>query len=168
MEHQRPRLGSWDHCRGGRAHRFWGRGTLVVLICLPAAGCFSHRPIESHGSAPGDRVRAHLASETALETGRRIGRPISTVEGRILFADQDSLRVDVGWRGLYAGTAFEDRRDTLTFRHRQILYLERRELSRERSAIVGLGVVAFVVAVFQWLDLGGGVEGSPAPGPPEV
>lgn len=168
MDPQVSDLGSPSRHTNGCEDRRPCRLALVVLLSLLTTGCFSHVPLENLTPGRGDRVRAHLTSETAREISRRVGHPITTIEGRILFADVDSLRISAGWRGLYAGTPFEPRRDTLAFATGEILHLERRELSRSRSAVVALGIAALIVAMFQWLDLGGSTEGTPVPGPPEV
>jgi len=73
----------------------------------------------------------------------------------------DSLVLDVGWGAVYAGTVFEGRRDTLSFHRHDLLEVDRREFSRRRTALVGAGVVALVVAAWAGISGGGDITDEP-------
>ena len=119
------------------------------------ASCFSYQPLIETAPTPGDRVRVRLSVSAASQLSDWVGQPIRSVEGTVLYANPDSLRLDVGWGALFAGTRFEGRRDTLTFAERDILGIDRRELSKGRTALVGAGAVAAVVALFRGIRGGG-------------
>ncbi len=137
---------------------------LALLLLLALSGCYAYVPVVDDGLTPGDDVRLRLSAPTATTVSERIGRPIRSVEGPLLLLSSDSLRVNVGWGAIYAGTVFEGRRDTLQFHRSQILEVDRREFSRFRTGLAAAALTAGVVALIRAITAGG--QGTPDPGEP--
>lgn len=149
------------HARRSRAARVVGGS---ILLLATAAACHSYRPMIDEAPAPGDDVRIQVASETAAQLTERVGQPVRRVRGTVLDSGPgEGLTVDVGWGALYAGTPLEGRRDTITFRPDEVLEVDRRELSRLRTGLLGAGAMAAVVAIFRGFQ----GEATPGPGPTE-
>lgn len=137
---------------------------LALLLLLALSGCYAYVPVVDDGLTPGDDVRLRLSAPTATTVSERVGHPIRSVEGPLLVLTSDSLRVDVGWGAIYAGTVFEGRRDTLQFHRSQVLEVDRREFSRVRSGLAAAALTAGVVALIR--SITGGGQGRPDPGDP--
>lgn len=132
-----------------------GIGLPVVLAALTA--CYSFQPAVGGGVEPTEDVRVRLSHEQALELSEMTGRELRSLRGRVLRAEEDSVTLDVGWGGVYAGTVFEGRRDTLSFHRRDLVEIDRREFSWVRTALVAGGVgVALGILVGQIAGGGGG------------
>jgi hypothetical protein len=133
---------------------------LLFLACVGVlAGCYAYVPVVGEDPAPGDDVRFRLAAPAAGELSDRVGRPIRAVEGPLIGLTPDSLRLDVGWGAIYAGTVFEGRRDTLQFHRSQVLEVDRKEFSRTRTGILAAAFGAVVVLVIRAIS--GGGQGEP-------
>lgn len=141
---------------------------LLLVLLLALAGCYTYQPVGGVVPAPGERIRLDLSDEGSARISRRIGYPIQRLEGRVIEAEPSSLLLGVSWGGIYAGTPFEDRRDTLSFRESDYFRLERRRLNVARTGAFGLGVVAVLAIVYQWLDIGESSTNGPVIPPPEV
>lgn len=97
-----------------------------------------------------------LSNETSLRLSQQVGQTVRSVEGTVLAIRADTMQVDVAWRALYAGTRFEGARDTIDFHRSEILQVDRRELSRTRTALAIGGAIAALVAVISGVSSGGG------------
>lgn len=143
----------------GGAARLARAGAMSALALAGLLACYSYRPLVGELPAPGDEVRVRMSMETAAAVSARVGHPLRSVQGTVLSANPDSLRLDVGWGALFAGTPFFGRRDTLSFSERDILELDRREFSRGRTALLGAGAIAVIAAVIRGFQSGGGNNG---------
>ena len=146
---------------GKRVGRLLGLGIAAVLGLLILAACYSYVPMVGEDPTPSDDVRVRLSQAEAVRMSERTGRTIRSLEGSVLRVPADSLVLDVGWGAVYAGTVFEGRRDTLSFHRRDLLEVDRREFSRRRTALVGAGVVALVVAAWAGISGGGDITDEP-------
>ena len=146
---------------GKRVGRLLGLGIAAVLGLLILAACYSYVPMVGEDPTPSDDVRVRLSQAEAVRMSERTGRTIRSLEGSVLRVPADSLVLDVGWGAVYAGTVFEGRRDTLSFHRHDLLEVDRREFSRRRTALVGAGVVALVVAAWAGISGGGDITDEP-------
>lgn len=139
------------------------RTGLALFLLVTVAGCYSYIPVIGEDLTAGDEVRLRLSAAASLEVSERVGQPIRSLEGPLLRETPDSLRVDVGWGAIYAGTVFEGRRDTLQFHRSQVLEVDRKQFSRSRTGLaIGAATAAIVAIVIQ---VRGGRGGQPRPGP---
>lgn len=109
-----------------------------------------------------------LSSEAANEVSRLVNSPVVSVSGTVMAVQRDSLTLNASWGAIFAGTRFAARRDTLTFERTELLQVERRELSRGRSAVVVGALAAIAVALFRTFGGGGDPSSIPEPGNPPV
>jgi len=142
------------------------RAGLVAVLMLGLAGCYHFVPLNQETPIPGEHIRVRLSPGAAMGLTERLGQQVRTVEGPLISSLGDSLSLDVGWGGLYAGTPFEGRRETLSFSADAIVEVERRELSRTRTGVVGGLVLAATVLVIQAISGGGGRPGRDGTGAP--
>jgi hypothetical protein len=137
----------------------------LLLLCfvLPVtSGCFALQPVTDGGPVPGDQVRLTLSPESSDRLSERIGRPVRSIQGRVLAVTPESLRLEVTWGAVYAGTPLEGQREVLELGTDEFSELERRELSTLRSALAVAGVVTVLALLARSLSSGGQGTG---PGP---
>lgn len=121
---------------------------LLVAGALPA--CVQYAPLAGDLPGPGDEVRLRIDPEAGSRLSARSGRAPQVIEGRVteVSSVDDSLRVLVPWGAAWAGTPMEGRRDEISLHPGEILGVERKEVSRSRTALAagGLAATAFVLA----------------------
>jgi hypothetical protein len=128
---------------------------LALALFFTLSGCYSYVAMVGEDPGPGDEVRLRLSAVAAEDLSNQVGRPVRSVEGHFIGLTSDSLRVDVGWGALYAGTVFEGRRDTLQFHRAQLLEVDRKEFSRTRTGILVGALAAVAVVAFRSISAGG-------------
>jgi hypothetical protein len=138
---------------------------LWLILPLVFSGCFSYAPIHEEGLTPESEVRVRLSATASDQLSTTTGRSVRTLEGRVVALPSDSLRLDVAWGAVYAGTPFEGRRDTLSLHRSQVLEVEERQFSRTRTGVVAGGLVAGVLLVLRSLTGSGTDTGPVGPGP---
>lgn len=141
------------------------RTGLALLFLTALGGCYSYQAVLGDDLRPGDPVRLRLASEPAQRLSAQVGSAVRSVEGPLLRATSDSLRLSVGWGAYYAGTMFEGRQDTLQFHRSEVLEIDRREFSRVRTGVVVAALTTAIVVLFKAIDLGGQAGDDPPTDP---
>ena len=139
---------------------------LAATLALVLSGCYTYTPVIGEPPAPGDEVQLRLSTGAAVELSERVGQPVRSVRGEVLGADDNSLRVSVRWGAIYAGTPFEGRQDTISFREEDVVEIDRRELSWTRTGLLAAGTVAGVAILFGSLEGGNGAPGPDDGEPP--
>lgn len=144
--------------------------TVVPLLGLGLAACVTYTPIPPDAPAPGDEIRVHLTLEETERLRDQTGRRVERLEGRIQPGAPvaDSLRMMVTWGAAWAGTPLEGRRDAITLPRSSVVEVERKEVSRSRTAVLGVAMAAVVVMLFRSIgrDGDGQSGGLPPDGPP--
>ena len=141
-----------------------GLALALLLGFLATSACYRYAPLLGEPPAPGAEVRVRLSGGAASELSDRVGQPVRSLEGAVLASSPDSLVLDVGWGALYAGTMFEGRRDTLTFRSDQVLEVDERAFSAVRTTGVAVALAAVILAIFRTMAGGGGGSGGDGTG----
>ncbi len=164
MEFRRPGPGDAGNQRrrglvpGGTAHVCSGSGetarrirplartgVLLVVASLSASACIRYVNVDLERAAAGEDVRVRLTDEGAVRAARHLGRIATELDADVQPRPADSVAVIV-WLGRnYAGTQFEDVRETIVFPATEVQDLHLRELSPQRTA-VALGGAAIVFA----------------------
>lgn len=137
---------------------------LALAFVVALSGCFGYVPVVEGDPEPDAEVRLRLSNQAAAEISAQTGRTVRSVEGTLLRTTSDSLVVDVHWGAIYAGTPFEGRRDTLGFARSDVVEVDRREISRLRTGLVGGGLVVAALLILRSFTGGGGDSGTPGPG----
>lgn len=153
-----------------------GRGALPIALliaaCVTAAGCFRYVPVEAAAVDPGETVRVRFTDDASVRLVESFGRITTTLEGRARPVLPDSLVVSI-WIGRdYAGTQFENVHQSVAVGLREVTAIERRELSRRRTAFAAAGAVALFAMLVQQVMLQedpnppvGGTDPPPPPAP---
>ncbi|TVR65273.1 MAG: hypothetical protein EA422_04665 [Gemmatimonadales bacterium] len=148
---------------------------LALLLTLGPAACVTYTQVELDSPGPlsptpGDEVRVRLAPEEGERLARRTGRRVDTLDGRIQAGAPvaDSLRMMVTWGPAWAGTPLEGRREEVSLPRSGILTIERKEVSRSRTAVLGVALAATAVVLFRSIGKEGDGQsgGLPPDAPP--
>ena len=143
---------------------------LLPLFGVCLASCVTYTQIPTHEPTPGDEVRVRLTQDEAERLRDRTGRRVERLEGRVQPGAPvaDSLRMMVTWGAAWAGTPMEGRRDLVTLPRSSVIEMERKEISRSRTAALGVALAAAVVVLFRSVgsDGDGQSGGLPPDGPP--
>jgi len=144
---------------------------LVTLLLSGAlSGCVRYTPLLGEAPAPGQEVRLQLTPEARFRMTGELGREVSRLEGRMLGRSLtgDSLQVLVaGPQVGVAGTRAP--RITLNLHPSEVIAVDRKELSKSRSALAAAAVTALAVTLYRTIVRGGGKFGGEeeGPNPPE-
>ncbi len=140
----------------------------ALLVCLiPVAACLSYTPIGNVTPARGAEVVATVAPLDA-RVGEITVHHVTRVEGRVSFADADSLVIAGTRFTTETGTAYQSIGDLLTITRAQLLALKQKRVSGWKTAIAlgasGAAVAAIIAGVGPLSGFGSG-GGPPKPGP---
>jgi hypothetical protein len=68
---------------------------LGVVVLLATTGCYIYRPVAAPGPEAGSRITAEVTREGAADLGALLGSDVAEVNGRVVEAGADTLRVSV-------------------------------------------------------------------------
>ena len=139
-------------------------GALAAHTLL--VGCYAHVPAAPGSVLPGARVRVALSDEGVRALASSLGASVRGLDGQVERVAGDTLvlrpdrllttaDVDVAWSG-----------DALALPPAWRQAVERRQLSRSRTAVLVAGGVALVVATLAVLRAAGDGRGGPGGGNP--
>lgn len=143
------------------------RGSGAALAAVLLAGCFHYRPVEPAGAPLGEEVRVRLTREGAAALPEELpGLAAGVVRGRVTGREDGRLRLRVPVAVQQDGLVARELGREVEVPAAAILGVERRALSRGRTALAvagGLGAAAML-----WASLGEGRNegGTGAPPPP--
>jgi hypothetical protein len=175
MTGARPPLRTRMSARPPRRHAVGGAGVrtlpsplaLVLLLPVLLPGCFKNVPVEPAAVPPGHEVAVHLDLEASQRLSLEAGRTIRSLNGYLAAVGPDSLTVSVFAGTRYQGVVIDNTRRNYTFAHPEVTRVEHRRFDRQRSALVGAGVLALLIYTVDRARGGGGGTGPEAPLPPE-
>jgi hypothetical protein len=139
---------------------------VLLAFLTPLSACLSYTPIGTTTPARGAEVEATVAPLDA-RVGEITVHGVTRVDGRVAFADNDSL-VIVARRFLSeTGTEYRSIGDAVTIQHAQLLSMKRRRLSAWKTGLAvgltGAAVGAVIAGVGPLSGFGG--SGRPKPQP---
>ena len=146
----------------------------VSLLLGPSAvsGCYRYVPIDPAAARPEEEVRVQLTDAAAARLARELGTYTGRLEGQLGRGAGDSVSVALRIGREYRGVSLESTRQVLVLGRSEVVDVRRRELSRTRTALAGVGALAAfaVVAgtVSQLGDPNPGGDEPPPPPPPGV
>ncbi|MGH7505002.1 MAG: hypothetical protein ACRELX_05110, partial [Longimicrobiales bacterium] len=106
-------------------------------------GCYRYTPAELPDVEPDAEVRVTLndeGSNSVLPGSYAVGE--QRVEGRLSGFSEDSLVISVWIGEAYRGTPFESTYQRVAIAREDVVSVEDRQLSKPRTALVAVGVVA--------------------------
>ncbi len=143
---------------------------LTLLWILP--GCYTFQAINPLDAAPGEEIRLVLAGPRTGGLAPSFLRGETLVQGNLVGVSDDSVGVSVWIGAAYRGTPFEPVHQTYSFPRVELVQMERRQLSRVRTALTTAGVLAGIYVLIDRLGYfenpnpGPGDENPPPPGSP--
>jgi hypothetical protein len=150
------------------------RGACLLGGCLALAagssGCYRYAPIPIESVRPGENVQVRLTEAAATRLVSEFGAFTQRLEGPLAPAAGDSLSISVTVGREYNGMPLEGMRQSLFLGRSEVTEVRRRELSRSRTALVGVGTLAafalLINGVVQMSDDNPNSGESPPPPPP--
>jgi len=144
------------------------RAVRLAAASLLLSGCFHYRPLEPGVAPVGEEVRVVLTREGAAALPEEVPAfPGSAVRGTVTGREGDRLLLRVPVAVQREGLLTRELGRQVEIPAGQIVRLERRELSRGRTALAVAGGVGALVGLWASLD-GGRSEGSAGPQEPPV
>ncbi|HEX6966964.1 MAG TPA: hypothetical protein VF166_14325 [Gemmatimonadaceae bacterium] len=139
------------------------RALALLLASSLLAGCYINVPIGTAVPDDGTTLTVRLTDTGADTLARLIGPAVSTVQGRVLSAGQDSMVLAVQSVQLRSGVQQQWNGERVVLPRPTIAVVSERRLSRWRTALLtGLGMAGSVALV---TSLSGGTnEGRPGGG----
>lgn len=132
------------------------RTLLLLLLCT---ACYTYAPVTVPGPAPGAQVNAGLTQEGTATLGNVLGPDVAEVEGRVVAATPDTVRLSLvsvsSSRGILTGWTGEE----VPLPRARLAFISQRRLSTGGTAVLGAGVAAGLVLLYRLLG-GPGVFGA--------
>lgn len=120
----------------------------VALAALP--GCYTYVPTPPTQPAPGTDVRAHLTTEGAQELVSRFGPGVTELGGMLLDQEDSSVSMMISWyKSTRVGDVVSGGNETVRLPHIQIAGMERKQLSKGRSLLLGAAFVGGAILAQQ-------------------
>lgn len=139
--------------RRHRPGRFPAAGALLLGVLTASTGCFGYYATSPEQVEPGEEIRVAIdddAIRRVSPTALMEGQP--KVEGDLVAMTPDSVALSVWIGQAYRGTPFFAAHQTVTVPREQVVAVERRRLSKTRTALAAAGVVAGVVYLISQTD----------------
>jgi hypothetical protein len=148
------------------------RAVGALLLAAPASGCYRYVPIDPAAAGAQEEVQVRLTDAAAVRLARELGTYTSRLEGQVGRGAGDSVSVALTIGREYRGVSLESTRQVLFLGRSEVVDVRRRELSRTRTALAGVGALAALAAaagaVSQLSDPNPGTEEPPPPPPPGI
>jgi hypothetical protein len=141
------------------------RGTPLAGILLLMGGCFNHIPVEPAALPPGSEVVVHLNLAGSERLTEEAGYTVRSLSGYLQSVDSDALGLSVRSGRRSQGMAVDNIRRNYTLDLSEVARVEQRQLNRQRTALVGAGILAGLIFAID-LTWGGSSGGPGPPAPP--
>lgn len=160
--------GRHQQCDSSKTPRAASRALGALLLAgLMTSGCYKYVPVDPAGVKPNEEVRVRITEPAATRLVRDFGAYTSQLEGQFAPQGSDSVSVSV-LIGRAAGTlTLESTRQTLFLGRSEVVQVQRRELSRSRTALATAGILAvFALVVNSVVQIGDENPSGEEPPPP--
>jgi hypothetical protein len=128
----------------------------ALLLC---SACYTYAPVIAPGPAPGALVNAGLTPEGTAALGPVLGPEVAEVEGRVVAATADTLRLALRSASSTRGILMSWRGEEVPLPRARLAFLSQRRLSTGGTIVLGTGVAAGLVLLYRLLG-GPGVFGA--------
>ncbi len=135
------------------------RSAVVLLLAL-AAGCYTTRPVAAPGPEAGSRISAHLSRSGADSLSRLLGPDITEVNGKVVDAGSDTLRVSVLSVTNGRGIPSSWRGELVPLPRTQLDYVGQRRLAAGGTVILGATLMGGLYLLYRLLGGSAIIEGS--------
>ena len=141
----------------------------LVLLTTLLGSCHRYEPIAPATVARGTSVAVSLTDYGTANLGRLLGMGVGTIEGTLVSASDSSYTLAVQMVRQRNGVETPWRGEQVTIPRADVAEIRQRRLSRGKSALATLAVIAAAVgAVDTFIGTGSGGQppsGGPGPGP---
>lgn len=149
-----------------------GRFTAVASLTLTAwslLGCYAYIPVSAAPSVPvAGNVRITLSPAGTESLQQALGRNVREIEGFVVRSTTDSLAIAVEQTLTSTRERFVSTGDTVVVPVAAAERIQLRQVSRKRSVLLGLGIVATIALALAGIALGSsGASGPGQPGQPQ-
>lgn len=159
--------------RGSGLRRALRMSTTAWLLAavLANGACYHYVPISPDAAASGEELRVRITKEAAARLAGELGTYSTDLDGKVSLRGTDSLAVAVPIARAYQGVTIDTTAQLLTLGRSEVVDVRRSELSRGRTILTGVAVVAafalLVGAVHQITNPNPGTDETlPQPPPP--
>lgn len=137
---------------------------VVALVAL-FSGCYRDVPVDASGPPPGVRANLVLSDAGTVEMARWVGPRAVVIEGDVVSADADGVRLAV--RRLERRDGVEEfwKGEEVTVPRTAVATYTERRLSRSRTALVAAGAFAMALGIGQAFGDIAGIFGRGGGGP---
>lgn len=135
----------------------------VMVLALCATGCHTFQPTTLSELVPGENVRATVTGAFADSLGVMLGNDSREVEGAFVETQGSSVYLDVPVTAQYVGMRLETLNQRIEVPSAVFVDLERKELSKGRTALA-LGAITAVATALIVTQLSGDTGGGARPG----
>lgn len=130
--------------------RVW-RGGAAMLAAVLGSACYVYVPAGDPAPPVGEAVRVLVQPAAAERLSGEAGRPMPSLEGRVVETAQDTLRVSVVIQQ-NSGASIERPRQVFSVASSEVLQVQREELSVRRTVLLGAGSVALLAVLISRFD----------------
>lgn len=141
------------------------RCLVVFLATWCATACYYYEPLAAPQPVPGSYVSATLNDLGTDTLSRTIGPDVRSIRGRLLTSDPEALRLSVTGVTLHHGENVTWKGEALTVNRMYLAGIDRRRLSRGRTAIIVGATLAAMLTTYKVFQ-GVGIIPSGSGGPP--
>lgn len=135
------------------------RSALLLATLWTMAGCYRATPIRGVTTDVGAPVRLQLTDQASYELSPLIGSGIVRADGQLTSATDSALTLSLTNVVARNGIETTWKGEQVSFKRSGLVRIDRRELDRGRSWLVGVGGVAATVALGSAFNLLGGKSG---------
>jgi hypothetical protein len=141
----------------------------VLSIWLAATGCYKYVPVQVATVDPEEDVRVVVTESAAARLSGDLGAYSTSLQGRLRQEPQDSVSISVPVTRSYQGRLIDTGWQTMFLGRGEVVQVHRREFSRARTIMAGVGAVVVVAlianSVVELMDPNPSVEEPPPPPP---
>ncbi|MGH7459531.1 MAG: hypothetical protein ACREMA_00705 [Longimicrobiales bacterium] len=152
-----------------RAARWRALGALLLATTI-GSGCYHYVPIEAQSAQADEEVRVRVTDSAAVRLVKEFGGYTGLLEGQLADGPSDSLALSIMIGRAYRGVSLDQMRQTLYLGRTEVVQVQRRQLSRGRTALTTAGVLVvfgvFVKSVVLQGDPNPIDDSNPPPPPP--
>jgi hypothetical protein len=132
----------------------------VPLLLVALAACYTQRPVATPGPEPGARISAQLTRSGSDSLTRLLGPDVAEVDGRVVEAGTDTLRVSVLSVTNQRGIPSSWRGELVPLPRAQLHHVGERHLATGGTVLLSASLVGGLYLLYRLMGGAGIIEGS--------
>ena len=134
-------------------------GVGLVLLVI-TTGCYTYRPVSAAGPEAGSRITAEVSREGATALSPLLGPDVSEVNGNVVEAGTDTLRVSVLSVTSQRGIPASWRGELVPLPRENLKYVGERHLATGGTVLLGAGLASGLYLLYRLLGGPAIIEGT--------